>query len=301
MTRYWPETLPSPIGPGYQLSPADPFLRSDMEVGASRNRVLTRARRDRVQAVWRMTALQFHGFRAWFEDLPWSLAGDSDDLSAWALTGASWAPSAGVGPGGQITGKLAETATTGDHRVDRSLPALVSGVTAFVTIALRAAGRNRARVALVGRDGTSRFANIDLAAGVVLGQSGVVSAAVRPLASGWHRVDLRAPVGAGGAAAALRVLALDDSGNQSYAGDISKGVEICEVNAALANDFNLFLPTGADGSVTGAGRGGAWALIPLWTGGAIAPVEARFEGMFETEILSGLNVHVTAPVEVRYA
>lgn len=301
MTRYWPETLPTPIGPGYELTPADPFLRTDMEVGAARNRALTLARRDRVQAVWRMSPVEFVAFRAWFEDLPWSLAGDSDDLSGWTATAMVWSASAGLGPGGQATGRILETADGGEHRWQIAVPALASAATASVSLVLRAAGRSVARVGLIGRDGVARSANVDLAAGVVTWSSGTGPVSVRPAGGGWYRVTLQASVGSGGAAASLRLTMLDDSLATSYAGDPAKGVDVAEVNVRVASGYDLFLPTGADGRATGAGRGGAWALIPVWTGGALAPVECRFEGMFSVEVMSGLNVNVSAPLEVRYA
>ena len=64
----WPTTLPAPSLQGYQLSPGDQSLRSDMESGAARSRRVTFARIDRVQVSWIFTDAQMDAFRTWFEN-----------------------------------------------------------------------------------------------------------------------------------------------------------------------------------------------------------------------------------------
>lgn len=75
----WPATLPRPLVTGYQLAPADPVIRSDMEVGAARARRRSAARNDQVAVTWHFTAAEMAVFRAWF-----------DDDSAGAAGGAAW-------------------------------------------------------------------------------------------------------------------------------------------------------------------------------------------------------------------
>lgn len=73
----WPTTLPQPISDGYGITPEDPTIRTDMEVGAARTRRRTRARNDRVDVRWLFTDAQFVIFRDWFDDDAAGAAGGS--------------------------------------------------------------------------------------------------------------------------------------------------------------------------------------------------------------------------------
>ena len=86
-----------------------------------------------------------------------------------------------------------------------------------------------------------------------------------------------------------------------YTGDPARGVELGEVNVRVQTGQDLYLPTDAAGRARGAAGGPAWAMIPVWTGGPLAPVECRFEQTFNVEVKPGLNTHVSAGLEVRYA
>jgi len=63
----WPDTLPLPQRAGYQLTPTDPTVRTDMEVGSSRVRRRTFARADRISLRWWFTDTQMAVFRSWFD------------------------------------------------------------------------------------------------------------------------------------------------------------------------------------------------------------------------------------------
>lgn len=63
----YPSTLPGPLVQGYAVSPVDKTLRTEMDAGAGRVRLRSRARLDRVQATWRFKAAEMAAFRAWFE------------------------------------------------------------------------------------------------------------------------------------------------------------------------------------------------------------------------------------------
>ena len=76
---------PRPRCPDFGLSPVDPALRTDMEVGAQRVRRITFARNDLVDMAWVMTDAEFAAFRAWWNDEAWSLAGDSESLAGMEL------------------------------------------------------------------------------------------------------------------------------------------------------------------------------------------------------------------------
>jgi hypothetical protein len=298
--RHWPDTLPTPLGPGYQLSPADPFLRTEMEAGEARQRRLTFARRDRIQAVWRFDGAEFEAFRAWFEDAAWSRAGHSDDLSAAPATGAAWVYGIALTASGVLAGRIVETAETGPHMLEPVASIAPDRDETRLTVSLRAAGRSQARVGLVGRDGTLRRIEIDLDTGAVSGVSGVAAWAATPRGSGWWRIVLTTPVGTGGTTPRVRLQTLAD-GATNFPGDPSRGIDAAELNLRPSGATGLYLPTDAQGRARGAAGGPAWALIPLWTGGDYALFEARFEGMWRVEILPGLNTQVTAPLEVRHA
>lgn len=75
----WPASLPAPLVAGYSLSPADPCIRTDFEIGPKRVRRRTSARQDSVSVSWVMSASQFEEFRSWFDDAEDGIAG-----------GASW-------------------------------------------------------------------------------------------------------------------------------------------------------------------------------------------------------------------
>lgn len=64
----WPATLPIPNVNGFQLNPMDPVRRTQMEVGASRKRRISKSRDDRVNVEWTFTDAQMAIFRTWFDD-----------------------------------------------------------------------------------------------------------------------------------------------------------------------------------------------------------------------------------------
>lgn len=63
----FPATLPAPRLSGYQLTPADQTIRTDMEVGTARQRRRTAARNDQVSVAWMFTDAQMAAFRTWFD------------------------------------------------------------------------------------------------------------------------------------------------------------------------------------------------------------------------------------------
>lgn len=299
--RYWPDSLPTPIGPGYGLTAVDQFLRSDMEVGPARARRITRARRDQIKAVWVFSPPEFEAFRAWFEDRPWSLGGDSDDLSHWSVLRAEWSAGAGTGPSGQAVGRLLETSANGTHRLILTLPALSDGQIVVFTASVRPAGRSRVRLALAGRDGTDRRLDVDLASGTGYNATGLAWWAVQPQSGGWHRIIMGASVGTGANTVIARLSPLLTASTESYTGTGVDGLDLAQINIRVSTGADLFLPTDAAGHAKGAAGGPAWALIPVFTGGAQSPRECRFEKTFSVEVRQGLHTHVSADLEVRHA
>ena len=78
----WPATLPTPLVDGYELSPSDQTIRTDMEIGSARQRRRTVARNDHVSVAWVFDETQMTSFRAWFDDAVAGVAGGA----AWFTT-----------------------------------------------------------------------------------------------------------------------------------------------------------------------------------------------------------------------
>ena len=298
--RHWPDTLPTSLGPDYEITPADPFLRTDMEAGPARQRRLTSARRDLVTCVWDMSPPEYLAFDAWFLDSAWSLSGHSDDLSGWARQAVTWTPGLSLLPDtGLAAGRMLETAVTSEHGQTLACPGLASGDTAHITLSARAAGRGLLRVTLTGRDGVARASDIDLGSGAVAWPGGAATVKILSRGDGWWRAVLTIPAGIGAATAVLRLSLLQAAGVTSYAGDVTRGVDLAELN--LRPSEGLYLPTDASGAARGAAGGAAWASVPLWAGGVYGPFEARFTAMPSTRLLPGRNTRVSASLEVRHA
>ena len=299
--RRWPDCLPTPSFPGFGLSPFDKTNRTDMEVGLARVRQTTFANADLVKMMWIMADDQMGAFRAFCDDAPVSLAGDSDDLTGWTLLGTTLSLAGAAGPDESGPTALTETGATSQHRISKTLPGLnVSGRDVVIHAAIAAAGRDFARISLVDRSGALRSATLDLTDGSVTVGAGV-SAEVVDRGRGFWRIRMVANTGTGADVPQLRLLAMPDADTVSYPGDGTSGIRICEVSVAEAGDWNLFVRSGADGRALGAAGGAAWIVVPLAVGGGLAFVEARFKGVFDAQGGKGLSWTVTATLEARYA
>lgn len=89
----YPADLPAPTVSGYQLSPVDQTIRSDMEVGTARVRRKTSARDDQISLSWTMDDTQLATFRAWFDGT------GTDDCQG----GAVWFNGMNLAVGGGLT------------------------------------------------------------------------------------------------------------------------------------------------------------------------------------------------------
>ena len=302
MIRAWPDTLPGVIVPGYQLSPVDQSIRTEMEAGLPRNRRITAARGDTLKVVWKFTDAEFVAFRAWHGDEAWSLTGDSDAFAAWSTKEVSLVPDAAVGPAGQLADRIVETAATAQHRILHTMPEVLDGQEVTVTASLKAAGRTLARVGVLDRASALLWADVDLETGAVLAQNGLTTTAhTEDRGAGFWRVIAGANVGTGALDPQVRIFLKKDTGDVTYAGDGVSAIDLCEVNARVKTGYDLCLPTDASGNLRGAAGGAAWVEMPLAFGGALRRVEARFTGRYEATLLPGLNWRVSAPLEVRNA
>lgn len=300
--RRWPDTLPTPSEPGFGLAPVDQVIRTDMEVGARRVRRVTFARLDHVDVQWTFNDAEMAAFRAWWGDEAWSLAGDSDDLTGWAVSGTTINANVVVGPDNALADRIVEDGGTSQHHAQISLGvgALASN-TVLCRATIKAAGRGYARLGMVNRAGVLVWTNVDLAAGSLGTSSGLISATLEDRGSGWWRVTITADSGVGGADPILRIAALSDASTVTYAGSAAAALSVCEVNARLVTGYDLFVRTDAAGGALGASGGSAWVEMPLAVGGGYAWREARFTGPFKAQAGAGLNWDVSAALEVRNA
>ena len=299
--RRWPDCLPTPSFPGFGLSPFDKTNRSEMEVGLARTRLTTFADADLIRMMWIMEDDQMGAFRAFWNDAPVSLAGDSDDLTGWTTIGATVTLAGAAGPDDCGPTTLIETTSTSLHRVARTLPGLsVSGRDVVIHASIAAAGRNFARLSFVDRSGAVSSATLNLTDGSVTLEAGL-TAEVTDRGRGFWRVRLVANTGTGTDVPELRLLAMSDGGTSVYPGNNELGIRFCEVSVAEAGDWNLFVRSGPNGRALGAAGGSAWIVMPLAVGGGLKFVEARFKGVFDAQGGKGLAWTVTATVEARYA
>jgi hypothetical protein len=298
----WPDTLPEPSADGFSLSPVDQSIRTNMEAGAQRVRRRTLARLDRMNAEVRMTETEFTAFRAWAENAAYSICGASDDFSAWTLANSTRSVGGATAPDGIAVDRMLETVDNTVHRIGYTLTgAAINATTVVCSVTLKSVSRVNARVYFLDRAGTACSVDINLSTGALSGASGLMSYTSQDRGNGWWRVTITATTGTGAATPIMRVNALSDAGAVTYAGDITKGLDICELQARLSTGYDLFLPTGSDGKVLGSAGGSAWFYFPVASGGGLTTAEARFTGPYKVATLAALRRVVTFEVEVRNA
>jgi hypothetical protein len=299
--RRWPDTLPTPSFPGFGLSPIDPSLRTEMDVGPARVRRTTFAEGDNVEVMWIMTDPEMAAFRAWYGDHAVSITGDSDDLRSWTAVGAAASLAVTTGPDTCIPTRILETATTGLHGLQMALPDLITnGQTVVVYASIDGQGRTFARLRFEDRAGASFAAVINLTTGVIVGTPDAATV-VTYRSDGFWRVQMTVNTGSGSTVPILHVEMMQDATTASYAGDVSKDIRACEVMTRLATGFDLFVRSGPDGHALGAAGGAGWAQMPMAVGGGFAVVESRFIGPFKASGGQGLEWTVTAKLETRNA
>lgn len=303
MTLRWPDTLPGASMPGFGLSPLDPNIRTNMEVGQQKVRRRTFYRIDRVSAAWRMKDAEMKAFRAFMEGLPVSIAGESDSLAAYTLSGATRSAGVAIAPDTVVAvDQIMETATTAVHRAQLALAgAATDNISVLCRATIKGVGRTKARFTLVDRASGVAQVDLDMTTGLLSGATGLVSSTVQDRGNGWFRVTIVALTGVGVATPIMRVNVQDAAGTQSYAGDITKGLALCEMQARLPTGYDLFVPADASGNAMGANGGSAWFWMNIAAGGGFTLAETRFTGPYKAVSSSGLNWDVTAEVEVRNA
>lgn len=298
--RRWPDVLPTPSFPGFGLTPYDAVLRTDMEVGLARVRRTTMAAADKISCAWIFSDAEMAAFRAWFEDKPVSVAGDSDDLRGWSKVEATITIAPETGPDGCLATRIDQTAAVGGHRVSKSFPDLARNTVAVVVWAsLAAAGSNFARIRWGDRDGVAKNVTINLATGSIV-DAGGVPVSVTWRGDGYWRVRLDVSTGVGDGDPWLSLIVMADASTESFGGS-GCAIDVCEVMVREQTGFDLFVRSGADGRALGAAGGSAWVEMPIATGGGFSFVETRFVGPWSATGGAGLEWSVTATVESRNA
>ena len=62
----FPTSLPAPQSSGYQFTPQDNVVRTNMEVGSARARLRSTAQIDHLQVEWALTDAELATFRTWY-------------------------------------------------------------------------------------------------------------------------------------------------------------------------------------------------------------------------------------------
>lgn len=302
MTRRWPYHFPMGTKDGYKLSPIDKVMRSDMEVGAPRVRKTTTENIDRLNIAWRFTDVQMAAFRAWFDDLPWSLGGSSDGLGLSVANLVTISAGPVSGPEGQASDRMIETVVSGVHMSRRFL-SLPDNTDVQFTATVRAAGRGIVRFQIYRKDGVGAHVNINLSTGVGTGNTLLLQRfAVEDRGNGWWSVTVWANIGSGGVTPEARIILTTDGTTITYAGDAVSGVDVTDFQVRAVTGYDLFLPTGTTGNANGANGGSAWFSMPVALGnGGVERREVRFIGTFAVSALPGFNWEVSANLEVRNA
>lgn len=298
--RTWPDLLDPPVSDGYKVTPVDQAIRTDMEVGTSRQRRITKARRDNISASIRMNDAQFEAFRVWYGDEYWSAAGDSEDISLWTRNAFTRVALSLAGPDSAICDQLVETTATDSHKASMVLDSHLNlnGLTINVMATLSAVGRTFGRLAVFDRAGVEHYAVVNLSTGAVSSSSGA-TVSITDRGIGWWRVLLTLATGSGGSDVTMVASLMSDAVTTTYAGNIGKSLGICEICAHEGND--IFVRTSADGYALGAAGGAAWFGMPLAVGRGLQVLETKFTGPWDASALPGLGWTVIMPFEVRNA
>ena len=298
--RRWPDVLPTPSFPGFGLTPYDAVLRTDMEVGLARVRRTTMAAADKISCAWIFSDAEMAAFRAWFEDKPVSVAGDSDDLRGWSKVETTITIAPQTGPDGCLVSRIAQTSVIGQHRASKAFPDLARNtVPVVVWASFAAAGASFVRIRWLDRGGAATSVTINLTTGAVVDAEGAI-VGVTGRGDGYWRVRMDVSTGIGDADPELSLIVMADANTEDFGGS-GRRIDVCEVMVREQTGFDLFVRSGADGRALGAAGGSAWVEMPIATGGGFSFVETRFVGPWSATGGAGLEWSVTATVESRNA
>jgi hypothetical protein len=209
------------------------------------------------------------------------------DNASWTKVNATVTANATTAPDGTTTADLVqENNATGPHDVEQTSISITSGTTYAITVFAKAAGRDFIQISffsVIG--GATRYANFDLATGVV-GSKGVdATSSIQLLANGWYRCVMTAA--ASSTANSGFFIATLTSANaaraESYTGDNTSGIFIWGAQLEAASFPSSYIPT-----VAAAATRAADSLS--YTAGVSYPIQLWSE--FERAVDTGTNEFV---------
>ena len=301
----YPFSLPAPMVQGYGVAPMDKTARTDMDVGAARVRLRSRARCEQVTATWRFKNDEMAAFRAWFESQSgYNLLSAPEDFSSssWTKSQVTVTANAAAAPDGTVTAdKIVESAVNASHNAIQAAGSFVAGQLVTWSCYLQAAGRNwvQFRVFAGGALAVTGYAYIDIAAGAVGTISGIVGVpTVSLLPSGICRAAITVQAsGAGTMSPAIFLAAAN--GSNTYLGDGTSGVYAWGAQLRAISSPLPYLPTTA-GTVDGINFGADFFTISLPLGNnGFETRSARFIGPYKAVPVGRMAWDVSAQLEVR--
>ena len=140
-----------------------------------------------------------------------------------------------VSPSGDSDATLFnETATTGTHRFYRlDIPSTSTDFS--ISFFAKKNGINIIRIVALGG---AKYADFDLSLGTVGNESGINSSAIEDYGNGWYRCVINVT-----AAGWVGLYALNDSSQNSYLGNVSKGVYLYGAQLELGSYASSYIPT----------------------------------------------------------
>ena len=141
----------------------------------------------------------------------------------------------GISPSGNNDATLFnETATTGTHRFYRlDIPSTSTDFS--MSFFARKNGINIIRIVV---QGGTKFADFDLSLGTVGNESGINLSTIEDYGNGWYRCIINVT-----ASGWVGLYALNDSSQNSYLGDVSKGVYLYGAQLELGSYSTSYIPT----------------------------------------------------------
>ena len=286
-TGYAPTSLPRPLMAGYQLTPANNVIRTDMEVGTARARRRSAARNDRISLKWRLTDPEMRIFRARYNSTGgWSLTypHDATAVTGWTNTRTVDVANAITAPDGTLTANYLRSDATASstHDARYSLVGLptVDNANYCGSVFAKAGERTWLRVMLTNKAGINGLRYFDLANGLV-GYGINNTGRIESFGDGWFRCSVLANMGSG-ATNPTFLLSLGEGDNDAnFSGQYrdgtaqAGGVNTLTLDASASATTGFYV--GAKLTLTGGTGAGQSGLITAYDGGSkVATVTAAW-------------------------